>query len=62
MRTFTDIVFGDEVLSDKFPIKEVDDIVYEVDCKFIKKRSGGGAYPPFYPYKQTFGTVLRYRR
>ncbi|KAB8271995.1 translationally-controlled tumor protein [Aspergillus minisclerotigenes] len=36
MRTFIDIVSGDEVLSDNFPIKEVDDIVYEVDCKFIE--------------------------
>ncbi|KAJ1708481.1 translationally controlled tumor protein [Aspergillus flavus] len=36
MRTFIDVISGDEVLSDKYPIKEVDDIAYEVDCKFIE--------------------------
>ncbi|QRD89760.1 Mss4-like protein [Aspergillus flavus] len=56
MRTFIDVISGDEVLSDKYTIKEVDDIAYEVDCKLIEfqKPSDDGAYPPFYPYKQTF--------
>ncbi|RAQ56649.1 hypothetical protein COH20_005564 [Aspergillus flavus] len=36
MRTFIDVISGDEVLSDKYTIKEVDDIAYEVDCKLIE--------------------------
>lgn len=30
-----DIVTGDEVISDSYDIKEVDDTVYEIDCKKI---------------------------
>ncbi|KNG80486.1 hypothetical protein ANOM_011022 [Aspergillus nomiae NRRL 13137] len=36
MSYFIDVISGDQLLSDDFPIKEVDDIVYEVDCKFIE--------------------------
>ncbi|KAE8168069.1 Mss4-like protein [Aspergillus tamarii] len=32
MRLFTDVISDDAMFSDKFPIEEVDDIVYEVDC------------------------------
>ena len=34
-RDLQDIVTGDEVISDSYGIKEVDDTVYEVDCKKI---------------------------
>ena len=33
------IFVGDELLSDSFPLKEIDDIVYRVECKMIKKNS-----------------------
>ncbi|KAB8265340.1 Translationally-controlled tumor protein [Aspergillus pseudonomiae] len=36
MSLFIDVISGDHLFSDDFPIKEVDDIVYEVDCKFIE--------------------------
>ncbi|KJK66037.1 Translationally controlled tumor protein [Aspergillus parasiticus SU-1] len=36
MTLFTDVISGDEMFSDAFPIKVVDDIVYEVDCALIK--------------------------
>ncbi|CAE6470099.1 unnamed protein product [Rhizoctonia solani] len=35
MLLYTDILTGDEVFSDAFPIKLVDDIVYEIDCSMI---------------------------
>ncbi|KAE8358850.1 Translationally-controlled tumor protein [Aspergillus caelatus] len=40
MRLFTDVISDDEMFSDKFPIKEVDDIVYEVDCALIEITRG----------------------
>ncbi|OGM47696.1 hypothetical protein ABOM_004276 [Aspergillus bombycis] len=40
MRIYTDVISGDEMLSDAFPIKVVDDAVYEVDCKFIEISQG----------------------
>lgn len=30
-----DIVTGDEIISDSYPMKEVDGIVYEVDCAMV---------------------------
>lgn len=58
------VIEYDQMLSDSFPIREVDDIVYEVDCKLIQTRwdVDVGAYSPIYPYKQTFNTVLGYWR
>jgi hypothetical protein len=35
MKIFKDFLTGDEVLSDSYPIKLVDDIVYECDCSMI---------------------------
>ncbi|RKF76486.1 Translationally-controlled tumor protein-like protein [Golovinomyces cichoracearum] len=35
MIIYTDIITGDEILSDSFPLKEVDGIVYECDCAMI---------------------------
>lgn len=32
-----DIVSGDEIISDTWELKEVDDAVYEIDCKRITK-------------------------
>jgi len=35
MIIFKDIISGDEVMSDSYDLKEVDGIVYEVDCQMI---------------------------
>lgn len=40
MLLFTDILNGDEVFSDAYPHKVVDDIVYEVDCQMIVVKDG----------------------
>jgi len=32
-----DILSGDEIIADTYDLKEIDDAVYEVDCKKIKK-------------------------
>ncbi|KAJ6184338.1 Translationally-controlled tumor protein [Penicillium mononematosum] len=40
MLVFSDVISGDQMLSDSYPIREVDDVVYEVDCKYIQTRQG----------------------
>ncbi|KAH8999124.1 translationally controlled tumor-associated [Lactarius akahatsu] len=40
MLLYSDILTDDEMFSDAFPIKEVDDIVYEVDCQLITVKAG----------------------
>ncbi|KAJ7771416.1 translationally controlled tumor-associated [Mycena maculata] len=40
MLLYEDIVTGDEMFSDAFPVKLVDDIVYEVDCSMITVKPG----------------------
>ncbi|KAG9021093.1 hypothetical protein FS837_007584, partial [Tulasnella sp. UAMH 9824] len=40
MLLYEDIVSGDELFSDAFPMKLVDDIVYEVDCALIVVKEG----------------------
>ncbi|PSR77280.1 hypothetical protein EW026_g4036 [Hermanssonia centrifuga] len=40
MLLYEDILSGDEMFSDAFPIKEVDNIVYEVDCQLITVKAG----------------------
>jgi len=40
MLLYEDILSGDEIVSDAFPIKLVDDIVYEVDCATITVKAG----------------------
>ncbi|KAN0131323.1 Mss4-like protein [Lactarius tabidus] len=40
MLLYSDILSGDEIFSDAFPLKEVDDIVYEVDCQMITVKAG----------------------
>ncbi|KAG9127147.1 hypothetical protein FRC07_000474 [Ceratobasidium sp. 392] len=40
MLLYEDILTGDEVFSDAFPVKEVDDIVYEIDCALIIVKEG----------------------
>ncbi|KAL9117221.1 MAG: hypothetical protein Q9187_006244, partial [Circinaria calcarea] len=37
MIIYKDIVSGDEIISDTWELKEVDDAVYEVDCKRVTK-------------------------
>lgn len=40
MLLYEDIITGDEMFSDAFPIKEVDGIVYEVDCAMVTVKAG----------------------
>ena len=40
MLLYEDILTGDEMFSDAFPIKEVDDTVFEVDCQTITVKQG----------------------
>ncbi|KAI1795226.1 translationally controlled tumor-associated [Ganoderma leucocontextum] len=40
MLLYSDVLSGDEMFSDAFPIKEVDDIVFEVDCQLITVKAG----------------------
>jgi len=40
MLLYKDILTGDEMFSDAFPVKEVDGIVYEVDCAMIVVKDG----------------------
>ncbi|KAF8640054.1 hypothetical protein AX17_001296 [Amanita inopinata Kibby_2008] len=40
MLLYTDIVSGDEIFSDAFNVKEVDGIVYEVNCQMIIVKDG----------------------
>jgi len=40
MRIFKDVFTGDELFSDSYPMKEVDDIVYEVEGKFVVEKEG----------------------
>lgn len=35
MIIFTDLISGDEILSDSYNVKEIDGIVYEADCSMI---------------------------
>ncbi|KAH7887701.1 Mss4-like protein [Phlebopus sp. FC_14] len=48
MLLYQDVLSNDEMFSDAFPVKEVDDIVYEVDCQLIIVKEGAidiGANP-----------------
>lgn len=40
MLLYSDIISGDEMFSDAFPVKLVDDIVYEVDCQLLVVKEG----------------------
>jgi hypothetical protein len=40
MLLYKDIISGDEMITDAFDLKEVDDLVFEVDCKMITIREG----------------------
>ncbi|KAI8926064.1 translationally controlled tumor protein [Entophlyctis helioformis] len=40
MLLYKDIISGDEMVSDAFQINEVDDIIFEVDCKMIVVKEG----------------------
>lgn len=41
MKIYTDIFSGDELLSDAYDLKEVDNVVYEADCAMVTVSSGG---------------------
>jgi len=40
MLLYSDILTDDEMFSDAFPMKLVDDIVYEVDCQLVTVKAG----------------------
>ncbi|KAH9938156.1 translationally controlled tumor-associated [Fomitopsis serialis] len=40
MLLYNDVISGDELFSDAFPTKEIDDIVYEVNCSMITVKQG----------------------
>lgn len=40
MLLYEDIISGDEMFSDAFPMKEVDGVAYEVDCQMIIVKEG----------------------
>jgi len=40
MLLYSDILTGDEIVSDAFPMKLIDDIVYEVDCQLLTVKAG----------------------
>ncbi|KAK0468413.1 translationally controlled tumor-associated [Desarmillaria tabescens] len=40
MLLYEDIISGDEMFSDAFPLKLIDDIVFEVDCQTITIKAG----------------------
>jgi len=40
MKLYTDILTEDEMFTDAFPIKEIDDTVFEVDCQVITVKAG----------------------
>ncbi|GAA5969356.1 hypothetical protein JCM3765_001278 [Sporobolomyces pararoseus] len=40
MLLYTDILTGDELISDAYDVKLVDDIVYEADCQMITIKEG----------------------
>ncbi|POY70838.1 hypothetical protein BMF94_6251 [Rhodotorula taiwanensis] len=40
MLLYNDIITGDELISDAYDLKEVDDIVYEADCAMIVIKEG----------------------
>ncbi|KAJ1670472.1 hypothetical protein EV182_008186 [Spiromyces aspiralis] len=40
MKVFEDVITNDELFSDAYPVKLVDDIAYEVDCKMVQIKEG----------------------
>jgi len=40
MLLYSDVLTDDEMFSDAFPMKLIDDIVYEVDCQMITVKAG----------------------
>jgi len=40
MLLYVDVVTGDEMFSDAFPVKPINDIVFEVDCQTITIKKG----------------------
>ncbi|GAA5979222.1 hypothetical protein JCM10908_002846 [Rhodotorula pacifica] len=40
MLLYTDVLVGDELISDAYDLKEVDDVVYEADCAMITIKEG----------------------
>ncbi|GME83223.1 unnamed protein product [[Candida] boidinii] len=40
MIIFTDVISGDELLSDAYDVKLVDGVIYEADCQMVQVRQG----------------------
>jgi len=66
MKIYKDIFNQDEVLSDTYPIKDIDDVVYEVEAKMISKTEPGeyniggnaSAEAPSETYESTTAQVI----
>ncbi|KAI9230608.1 MAG: translationally controlled tumor-associated [Piptocephalis tieghemiana] len=41
MLLFCDVISGDEMVSDAYPIKDVNSAVMEIDCALVQVKSGG---------------------
>jgi hypothetical protein len=57
-----DIITGDEIISDSYDLKEVDGVVYEVDCAMITL--GAVEVSAYTPLLEALNTILiqyRYR-
>jgi hypothetical protein len=57
MLIYSDHISGDEMFSDAFPIKLVDDIVYEVNCQMITVKEGAIDIGMKIRYKATWGSL-----
>ena len=57
-----DILTGDEIISDSYDLKEVDGVVYEVDCQMITLGAVEvSAYTPHLAAPSPLPTPTRYR-
>ena len=51
-----DIITGDEIISDSYDLKEIDGVVYEVDCDMITL--GAVEVSAYYPHLEAPNTML----
>jgi hypothetical protein len=62
MLLYEDILTGDEMFSDAFPVKLVDDIVYEVDCAMTVIKEGEVDIGSLYLFETRFTSIVSSRR
>lgn len=61
MLLFNDVLTGDELCSDAYEPKEIDDIVYEIDCQMQTIKDGEvdiGEFLAFVLSKRTLSNML----